>query len=64
MSRPYRMDLRERLVRAVEKEGFSRRPAAVRFGVAPSTTVNWLKRALVRGRSMNCSECRTGRRIS
>lgn len=44
MSRPYSMDLRERLVRAVEIEGFSRRKAAARFGVAPSTAVNWLKR--------------------
>ena len=44
MSRPYSMDLRERLVRAVEIEGFSRRKAAARFGVAPSTAVDWLKR--------------------
>ena len=44
MSKPYSMDLRERLVRAVEIEGFSRRKAAARFGVAPSTAVNWLKR--------------------
>ena len=44
MSRPYSMDLRERLVRAVEIEGMSRRAAAARFGVAPSTAVDWLKR--------------------
>jgi putative transposase len=49
MSRPYSMDLRERLVRAVEIEGFSRRKAAARFGVAPSTAVNWLKRIADKG---------------
>ena len=49
MSRPYSMDLRERLVRAVESEGFSRRRAAARFGVAPSTAVNWLKRVADKG---------------
>jgi putative transposase len=49
MSRPYSMDLRERLVRAVANEGFSRRRAAARFGVAPSTAVNWLKRVADNG---------------
>ncbi len=49
MSRPYSMDLRERLVRAVEIEGFSRRQAAARFGVAPSTAVDWLKRVADKG---------------
>lgn len=49
MSRAYSMDLRERLVRAVEVEGFSRRRAAARFGVAPSTAVNWLKRVAHNG---------------
>ena len=49
MSRPYSMDLRERLVRAVEVEGFSRRRAAARFGVAPSTAVNWLRRVADKG---------------
>lgn len=49
MSRAYSMDLRERLVRAVEIEGFSRRQAAARFGVAPSTAVNWLKRVAAKG---------------
>ena len=49
MSKPYSMDLRERLVRAVEVEGFSRRKAAERFGVAASTAVHWLKRVAVTG---------------
>jgi putative transposase len=38
------MDLRERAVRAVEIEGLSCREAAVRFDVAPSTVVNWVRR--------------------
>ena len=44
MGKPYSMDLRDRVVAAVEQDGFSRRQAAERFGVAPSTAVNWLKR--------------------
>lgn len=44
MSKAYSMDLRERVVCAVGVEGLSRREAAARFGVAPSTAVNWLKR--------------------
>ena len=44
MSKAYSLDLRTRLVRAVEAEGMSRRAAAERFGVAASTAVKWLKR--------------------
>ena len=44
MSRPYSMDLRERVVRAVEDEGLSRHQAAARFGIAVSTAVHWVKR--------------------
>ena len=44
MGKPYSMDLRDRVVRAVEQEGLSRRQAAERFGIAASTAVNWLKR--------------------
>ena len=44
MSRPYSMDLRERVVRAVEDEGLSRHQAAKRFGVAVSTAVHWVRR--------------------
>ena len=44
MAKPYSIDLRERVVRAVEEEGMSRRRAAERFGVAASTAVNWLRR--------------------
>ncbi len=44
MSKAYSMDLRARLVRAVETEGMSRRAAAERFSVAASTAVKWLQR--------------------
>jgi len=38
------MDLRERLIEAVERDGISARAAAARFGVAPSSAVKWLQR--------------------
>lgn len=44
MTRPYSMDLRERVVAAVEREGMSRNQAAARFGIAVSTAVHWLRR--------------------
>src|SRR6516162_2015114 len=44
MGRPYSMDLRERVVAAVEQEGMSRRQAASRFGISCSVAINWLKR--------------------
>ena len=34
MSKPYSVDLRERVVSAVEEGGLSRRQAAARFGIA------------------------------
>ncbi|HYF35965.1 MAG TPA: helix-turn-helix domain-containing protein, partial [Prosthecobacter sp.] len=43
MTRPLSMDLRSRLIAAVEG-GQSRRAAAKRFGVAPSTAIKWLAR--------------------
>ena len=49
MGRPISMDLRERAVAAV-RAGMSRRQAAARFDVAPSTVVNWMKRADEEGR--------------
>lgn len=42
MSRPCSMDLRERVVAAVEQEGLSRNQAAARFGVAPSSAIKWV----------------------
>jgi putative transposase len=44
MGKPYSMDLRERAVGAVLKEGLSRHESAARFGVAPSTVINWARR--------------------
>ena len=44
MGKPYSMDLRERVVVAVEQDGLSCRRAAERFGVAVSTAINWVKR--------------------
>ena len=43
MAKPYSMDLRERVVAAVEQDGMSRRAAARRFGVGPSRVVEWIK---------------------
>jgi putative transposase len=44
MGRPYSLDLRERVVAAVEKGGVSRRQAAGQFGVGISTVINWVRR--------------------
>ena|SRR5215475_14505207 len=44
MARPYSMDLRERVVWAVETEGLSRRAAAARYGLGVSTAIKWLQR--------------------
>ena len=48
MARPYGMDLRERVVAAVEG-GESRRSAARRFGVSESVAVKWLQRVSATG---------------
>jgi putative transposase len=44
MGKPYSVDLRERVVHAVEEEGLSRRQAAARFGVSDSAAIAWVKR--------------------
>src|SRR5258708_40148672 len=44
MARPYSMDLRERVVEAVERDGLSCNQAAARFGVAISTAIEWVNR--------------------
>ena len=44
MGKPYSLDLRERVVRAVTTGGMSRNRAAKQFGVAVSTAINWVKR--------------------
>ena len=49
MGKPYSMDLRERVVCAVEQEGLSRRQAAARFGVGISTVIRWVGRLRATG---------------
>jgi transposase len=44
MAKPYSVDLCERAVEAVLKGGLSRHESAARFGVAPSTVINWVRR--------------------
>ena len=44
MGRPYSLDLRERVVAAVEKGGLSCNRAAAQFGVGISTVINWVRR--------------------
>ena len=44
MARPLSIDLRERAVAAVLKDGLSRHRAAAQFGVVPSTVINWVRR--------------------
>lgn len=41
MARAYPIDVRERVVAAVEREGLSRHEAA-RFGVVPSSAIEWV----------------------
>lgn len=41
---PYSIELRERVVAAVEREGLSRHEAAVGFGVAASSALEWVQR--------------------
>ena len=43
MTKPLSLDLRQRIIRAVEEEGMSRRATATRYGVAPSTVVELLR---------------------
>ena len=44
MGKPCSLDLRERVVAAVETGGMSRNQAAARFGVAPSSAIKWVAR--------------------
>ena len=44
MARPYSMDLRERVIAAVLREGMSCHAAAARFGVAASSAIKWVQR--------------------
>jgi len=44
MARPYSMDLRDRVVAAVARDGLSCHAAAGCFGVAVSSAVKWMQR--------------------
>lgn len=44
MAKPLSMDLRERVVAAVLREGMSARGAAARFGVSESSAIKWVRR--------------------
>jgi len=44
MGKPYSVDLRERVVAAVESRGLSCHQAAAQFGVGISTAINWVRR--------------------
>src|SRR6202022_101863 len=44
MGKPYSVDLRERVVAAVESGGMSCHGAAAHFGVGVSTAINWVRR--------------------
>jgi putative transposase len=44
MGKPYSVDLRERVVAAVETGGLSCHQAAGQFGVGVSTAINWVRR--------------------
>ena len=44
MARPFSIDLRERVVDAVVRDGQSCRQAAARFGVGVSTAIAWVAR--------------------
>ncbi len=47
--KPYPIELRERVVASVVKEGLSRNQAAKRFGVGISTAINWVRRFVESG---------------
>jgi putative transposase len=49
MAKPYSMDLRERVVEAVEGEGLSRHQAAARFKVAVRTVIGWVNQLRATG---------------
>lgn len=44
MAKPYSMDLRDRVLAAVLRDGQSRNQAAARFDVAVSTVILWVRR--------------------
>src|SRR6266849_9477406 len=51
MGKPYSMDLRERVVAAVETGGLSCHQAAAQYGVGVSTAIVWVLRRTPNGRN-------------
>ena len=49
MGKPYSVDLRERVVRAVEVGGQSRHAAARQFGIGVSSVIRWVQRLREKG---------------
>ena len=49
MARPYSMDLRKRVVSAVQQRGMSCQAAARRFELAPSTVIGWIAQFRTKG---------------
>jgi transposase len=49
MAKPYSMDLRARVIAAVESDALSRNRAAAHFNVAISTVVKWMQRLRATG---------------
>ena len=44
MARPFSLDLRQRVIAAVEKDGLSCHAAASRFEIGVSTAIDWVRR--------------------
>src|SRR3546814_14917791 len=61
MARAYSIDLRERVVAAVEREGLSRHAAAARFGVAALGAIKWVQRPRATGVVARSEERGVGR---
>jgi transposase len=57
MTKPLSPDLRDRIIKSVEDGGLSRRAAADRFGVAPSTVVEYVRQFRASG---HCDAKRQG----
>ena len=49
MAAPLSMDLRRRVLDAIEQEGMSRRAAAARFGIGVRTAIRWMSEFRARG---------------
>jgi putative transposase len=57
MGQAYSIDLRERVVAAVESGGLSCHRAAAQFGVGVSTAIRWVERLRNTGNVAGCEFC-------